>query len=202
MLNRELFTQSVLDWQSWKESKNSKLLQRALLNIESAISMTPENSEFWFLQGILYSELKGNRLAQERALSSFIRCIELEPAHGRGQLMTGVKLLELGKFDLAITQYQYLLQKDKKMITGGNITALAMAYIGAKNEKQGVVYFENLALKMPAQADIIITLAVLNKACNNFEKAKKLLKNIISTNTGSKRNQAYATQLLVKWEAK
>ncbi len=195
-----LFQQAVNDWNAWKKTNDVVLLKRALFNVDSAISIDGKESEYWFVQGMLYSELKGDRLAQERALASFIRCIELSPGHGRGQFMVAEKLQELGKFDLAIAQYKFLMDKDPVMVNGMNVTNLALCYLGAGKGDDGIADVQAMRKRYPRNADLRMALAVLLKAQGRRADAGDQLHQIIADKTVSEAKRENARRLAAQWK--
>lgn len=199
-LSRFLFQQAVRDWKAWKKTKDVVLLKRALFNVDSAISIDGRESEYWFVQGMLYSELKGDRLAQERALASFIRCIELSPGHGRGQFMVAEKLQELGKFDLAIAQYQFLMNQDPVMVNGMNVANLALCYLGAGKGDDGIADFQAMVKRYPRNADLRMALAVLLKAHGRRADAGDQLHQIIADKTVPEAKRENARRLAAQWK--
>jgi tetratricopeptide (TPR) repeat protein len=196
-----LLRQSLEDWRLWRETKDSLLLRRALLNVDSSLSIDAGESEAWFLQGMLYSELKGDRLAQERALASFLRCIEINPGHGRGQFMTAMKLQELGRFDLAAAQYRFIMDKDAAMVNGLNITNLALSYLGAGEGAAGISCFRDMIKRYPGNADLRTALAVLLKAEGRPEDARDELIFVITNVSATEAKRDNARKLLLQWKS-
>lgn len=196
-----LLRESLADWRLWRETEESLLLRRALLNVDSSLSIDAGESEAWFLQGMLYSELKGDRLAQERALASFIRCIEINPEHGRGQFMTALKLRELGRFDLAAAQYRFIMDKDAAMVNGLNITNLALSYLGAGKGAAGIAYFQDMIKRYPGNADLRTALAVLLKAGWKPEDARNELIFVITDVSAAEAKRESARKLLEQWKS-
>lgn len=181
---------------AFQDKGQSRMLQKAMLDIESAIAINPSNSEYWYVQGLIYSRLKGDRLSQERSLSSFLRSIELEPEHGRAQMMTGVKLLELGRFDLAVIQYQYIMGKDPSLINGNTLSSLALAYLGADRGTEGIAFLEGLKGEHPDNPDIALVLGVMYRAKGESSNAARVLEQAGAEATGLKKD--YARHLLEK----
>lgn len=196
-----LLRQSLEDWRLWRENKDSMLLKRALLNVDSSLSIDAGESEAWFLQGMLYSELKGDRFAQERALASFIRCIEINPEHGRGQFMTAMKLQELKRFDLAAAQYRFIMDKDAAMVNGLNITNLALSYLGAGKGAAGISCFRDMIKRYPGNADLRTALAVLLKAEGRPEDARDQLIFVITDVSAAEAKRDNAHKLLEQWKS-
>ena len=196
-----LLRESLADWRLWRETKDSLLLRRALLNVDSSLSIDAGESEAWFLQGMLYSELKGDRLAQERALASFIRCIEINPQHGRGQFMTALKLQELGRFDLAAAQHRFIMDKDAAMVNGLNITNLALSYLGAGKGAAGISCFRDMIKRYPGNADLRTALAVLLRAVGRPADARDELIFVITDVSAAEAKRNNARKLLLQWKS-
>lgn len=196
-----LLRESLADWRLWRETEESLFLRRALLNVDSSLSIDAGESEAWFLQGMLYSELKGDRLAQERSLASFIRCIEINPQHGRGQFMTALKLQELGRFDLAAAQYRFIMEKDAAMVNGLNITNLALSYLGAGKGAAGIAYFRDMMKRYPDNTDLRTALAVLLKAGGRPEDARDELIFAITNVSTTEAKRDNARKLLEQWKS-
>lgn len=196
-----LLRQSLEDWRLWRETKDSMLLRRALLNVDSSLSIDAEESEAWFLQGMLYSELKGDRFAQERALASFLRCIEINPEHGRGQFMTAMKLQELKRFDLAAAQYRFIMDKDAAMVNGLNIINLALSYLGTGKGAAGISYFRDMIKRYPDNVDLRTALAVLLKAEGRSADARDELIFVITNVSAAEAKRDNARKLLLQWKS-
>ena len=196
-----LFQQGVKDWQQWKKTNNPKFYQRALFNIDSALTIDETRSEFWFVQGMLYAEMKADKAAQENALTSFLTAIQLNPQHGRAQFMTGKTLFNLGRFDLAAEQFRFLADKDPAQANGLVLSQLALSYIAAGRTSEGITEFRKLVGAHPQSADIRTSLAVLLKHNNQFAEAQEQLVSILLGKLASEEKRDYARELLNKWKA-
>jgi len=191
----------VKDWQQWKKTNNPKFYQRALFNIDSALTIDETQSEFWFVQGMLYAEMKADKAAQENALTSFLTAIQLNPQHGRAQFMTGKTLFNLGRFDLAAEQFRFLAEKDPAQANGLVLSQLALSYIAAGRTSEGITEFRKLVGAHPQSADIRTSLAVLLKHNNQFAEAQEQLVSILLGKLASEEKRDYARELLNKWKA-
>jgi|GEM_PF-4214811 len=199
-LSTTLLREAVNAWQEWKETGREDFLEAALFNVDSALSIDPDESEAWFLQGLFYGEMQNSQLAQERAVSSLIQCVDLEPEHGPCQLMLAQKLQGLGQFELAAAQYRFVMDKDPTMVNGMTLMGFAVSLVGADKAQVGVDFLEPLLEQSPDNGPARTTLAVLYKAQGKMVEAKAQLERITSEHLGSKAIQAHAQSLLQKWQ--
>jgi len=194
-----LYRRAARDYETWKQSGQAIHFHNALFHINSAVSIDPGNSEYWFFQGMLYAGLTSDPLYMAKAADSLIRAVEIDPGHGRAQLLLAQVLQEQGNFSLAVEQYRFLIEKDANMVTGLVLGPLALCFIADGQIEAGVHYFQTLAERYPASAPVKTALAVLMKQNSQIDLAKEQLERIIDRKLGPPREQAYARDLLAQW---
>ena len=195
-----LYRQAITDWHDWKQSGDAALFQRALFNIDSAITIEPARSEFYLLNGMLLWEMKASPEAVEGALDAFLQAVALNPENGRAQFMTATALFSLGRFDLAFEQWKFLLEKDPAMITGIALSQFTLSAVGSGRQEEGEHLLQALAEQHPDSADIRISLATLLKSRGMTAEAKDQLVDILVEKSGSREKQDYALSLLGQWK--
>ncbi|PKN65829.1 MAG: hypothetical protein CVU57_08535 [Deltaproteobacteria bacterium HGW-Deltaproteobacteria-15] len=198
-LARYLFQQAVKDWEKYLQTKRSPFFQRALFHIQSAVAISPQEAEYWFLQGMLLSSMKSDPEAMIRGTDSLIRAVEFNPGHGRAQLLLAQTLQEQGSFFAAAQQYRFLLERDPNMVTGLVTAPLALCQIASGRTKEGVEFFHRLVERYPASASARTSLAVLLKNSQRAEEAIRTLSLLVEKRLGTKREQEHAGELLRSW---
>jgi tetratricopeptide (TPR) repeat protein len=194
-----LCRRAAKDYESWKQSRQAVYFHNALFHINSAISMDPGKSEYWFVQGMLYAALKADPLYMAVATDSLLRAVEINPGHGRAQFLLAQVLQEQDKFGLAAERYRFLIGKDGNMATGLVLGPLALCFIADGRVDEGVGYFEALSSRYPESAAVKTALAVLMKNNNQRGLAKKQLEQVIEKKIGLEAEQKYARDLIAEW---
>lgn len=195
-----LLQQAEHDYQLWRQQGGPERFQRALFNIESALTIEPEKSELWFFQGLLLSELKGDAAIGEQALTSALKAVQLNPEHGRAQVLLAQLLFNQGRFEHAVKQIHYLFAKDAGLQNAQLISLLAASYIAADQANKGSRYFLGKVISLPDSAPAKLALAILFKDQGKLEVAKKTLKSLLDQPDISQENKDYARSLLNQWQ--
>ncbi len=86
------------------------------------------------------------------------------------------------------------------MVTGLVIAPLSVCYLAAGMTDEGIQYLKSLHTRFPASSSLNTSLAILLKQKGRLEKARRYLTDIVQKKFGSKEEQAYARQLLAKWD--
>lgn len=197
----ELHRRAAAHYLVWQNSGEIEALQNALLDMETAIHIAPDNSEYWYFQGLLLAEIRTDAMYLALVTYSLIEALNLDANHARARLLLAQTLQASAKFHLAIEQYKILLADHPSMATGIVVAPLALAYVAAENLSDGVEYFQKLASSHPHSAAIRTSLAVLLRHNNETAKAKTELEQITKQHIGSVSEQRYAQTLMAQWQA-
>ncbi|RJR35858.1 MAG: tetratricopeptide repeat protein [Desulfobacteraceae bacterium] len=198
-LARFLFEQALRDWEKYLQTERAPFFQRALFHVDSAVNIEPEESEYRFLQGMLLSSMKNDPEAMIRATDSLIRTVELDPGHGRAQLLLAQILQEQGSFFSAAQQYRFLVERDPNMVTGVVTAPLAACYVASGQTDEGIEFFAVLVERYPDSASARTCLAVLLKSGRRTKEAVDTLSILVEKKLGTKEEQEHAGRLLGSW---
>lgn len=198
-LAAQLFQRAAQDYERWLQLGRPIDFHNAQFNINSALEIDPDASEYWFFQGMLHAALKADPLSLALATDSFLSALDLQPDHRRARFALAQVLQEQGKFRLAADQYQVLLDAHPEMITGLVLGPLALCYLLGDNPQDGVVYLQGLSVRYPDSAPLRLALAVLLRNNNREASARKELEQVINGGLGVEAEQEYARLLLAQW---
>ncbi|MBF0278768.1 MAG: tetratricopeptide repeat protein [SAR324 cluster bacterium] len=199
-LARIRFQKAVSLMKDWRKRKDPGLFQQALTNIVSATDLNPKMGDYWFFQGMIYSELKSSKEAMESAAQSFIEAIAANPAHKKAQFMLAYTLSEQGRYWSAIEQFEYLIEQYPDMINGQVMVPLALSYIADGRVEAGISYFSTLQKSYSDKPSVAISLAVLKKYNNKLEEASKILNGVLEQVSSSEQTRRSVKSLLAQWE--
>jgi lipopolysaccharide biosynthesis regulator YciM len=196
VLAEALFAQAVEDWDKWQVTSRPDLFHRAVLNIESAINIEPEQSDYWFFRGVLYSHMKASEEALITATQSFTNALEMEPTNVRAKLMLAQMLLEQRRFLAAGEFYKSLIEQHPDLVSGTVIGPLALTYVGDGRVAEGITYFEKLVEEHSDSASAHIALALLLRRDGRDVDARRQLLTVILKKHGSELERQYVRTLL------
>ncbi len=92
-------------WYRWSKQK-----ELALKDLQQAVKIDEEDSEYWFDLALAYQNLK----RYEEAIEAHHRAIELDPKWANPHILLGIVYEEQKQFDEAISAYQGAIKLDSK----------------------------------------------------------------------------------------
>ncbi len=196
----KLYNKSLKYYKTWKQTKKPYLYHKALFYIDSAITIEPNSSEFWFLKGMILSETK-TQLQLELALTSFLQTIIINPKDEKAQLFVAQTLFELGRYEEAIVRYKYIFKTYKK--DAMNYVVLypfAVSYMALNRQQELLKYIDEVLEGYDENnTDIWIIWAVIHKNSGNTKHAIEILQWLIDMGKDDEKTD-YLKFLIKKYE--
>ncbi|MBN3040639.1 MAG: hypothetical protein JW867_05885 [Candidatus Omnitrophica bacterium] len=174
----------------------------ALLYAQSATDLVPDNSDYWFLLGHLYWQMKGNRWSLLMAEDALNKAVTLNPKDDKARLLLGQILFYQDSFAAALEQFETVVTRNVKTAVPEVINMMYRAYILDYLPIQGIKFFQNLLTSKPDADCARLALAILLHQQEKQSVAEKELKKIINRPDVPPEDRDRALKLINQWQGK
>jgi len=174
----------------------------ALLYARSATELMPDNSDYWFLLGHLYWQMKGNMWALLMAEDALKKAVELNPGDDKIRLLLGQTLFYQDSFATALEQFETVVRRNEKTIVPEVINMMYRAYLLDYQADLGIDFFQNLLKSQPDADCARLALAILLHKQEQKSDAEKELQKIINRPDVPPEDRDRALKLINQWQGK